>query len=106
MNTYNENIKVYNDILNYIYNLPKLPVTEERMDYLRRNALSQTGLWKFGINGDNPIMIGNTIAEQAQSVQVDPMYLDSADIDFDNSFVYYSSPEGSSDANITITLLY
>ena len=56
--------------------------------------------------GVDPIMIGNTIAEQAQSVQVDPMYLDSADIDFDNSFVYYSSPEDSSDANITITLLY
>lgn len=56
--------------------------------------------------GVDPIMIGNTIAEQAQSVQVDPMYLDSADIDFDNSFVYYSSPEDSSDTNITITLLY
>lgn len=56
--------------------------------------------------GVDPIKIGDAIAEQAQSVQVDPMYLDSADIDFDNSFVYYSSPEGSVDANITITLLY
>lgn len=56
--------------------------------------------------GVDPVKIYDTIAEQAQSIQVDPMYLDSADIDFDNSFVYYSSPEGSSDANITITLLY
>ena len=30
--------------------------TEDRMNYLRQNALGQTGLWKFGISGDRPII--------------------------------------------------
>lgn len=41
---------------------------------------------------------------KAQSVQVAPMYLDCADIDFDNSFVYYAASYDNTD--ITITFLY
>lgn len=57
--------------------------------------------------GVDPIADGaSEFSEKAQSVQVAPMYLDCADIDFDNSFLYYSSPIGSSGANVTITFLY
>ena len=51
-----EDMRTYNIMLNYLYQTTKLSVTEERMDFLRRNALSQTGLWKFGISGDRPII--------------------------------------------------
>ena len=56
MNITGENMRTYNIMLNYLYQTTKLSVTEERMDYLRKNALSQTGLWKFGISGDRPII--------------------------------------------------
>ena len=56
MNLSGENMRTYNIMLNYLYQTTKLSVTEERMDYLRKNALGQTGLWKFGISGDRPII--------------------------------------------------
>ena len=56
MNITGENMRTYNIMLNYLYQTTKLSVTEERMDFLRRNALSQTGLWKFGVSGDRPII--------------------------------------------------
>ena len=56
MNITGENMRTYNIMLNYLYQTTKLSVTEERMDFLRQNALSQTGLWKFGISGDRPII--------------------------------------------------
>ena len=56
MNITGENMRTYNIMLNYLYQTTKLSVTEERMDFLRKNALSQTGLWKFGISGDRPII--------------------------------------------------
>ena len=51
-----ENMRLYNIMLNYIYQTTKLSVNEERMDILRRNALGQSGLWKFGVSGDRPII--------------------------------------------------
>lgn len=42
--------------------------------------------------------------EYAQTIQVAPMFIDSADIDFDNSFIYYSSY--GFDNEIVITFLY
>ena len=56
MNITGENMRTYNIMLNYLYQTTKLSVTEERMDFLRKNALSQTGLWKFGVSGDRPII--------------------------------------------------
>ena len=56
MNISGENMRTYNIMLNYLYQTTKLSVTEERMDYLRRNALGQNGLWKFGVSGDRPII--------------------------------------------------
>ncbi len=56
MNISGENMRTYNIMLNYLYQTTKLSVTEERMDFLRKNALGQTGLWKFGVSGDRPII--------------------------------------------------
>ena len=56
MNITGENMRTYNIMLNYLYQTTKLSVSLERMDFLRKNALSQTGLWKFGVSGDRPII--------------------------------------------------
>ncbi|MBQ9018724.1 MAG: hypothetical protein IJ097_00230 [Bacilli bacterium] len=56
MNITGQDMQTYNTMLNYLYQTTKLSITEERMDFLRRNALPQTGLWKFGISGDRPII--------------------------------------------------
>lgn len=57
--------------------------------------------------GVDPIADGATnFSEKAQSIQVNSMYLDCADIDFDNSFVYYATDDSANDANLTITFLY
>lgn len=49
----------------------------------------------------------SNFSEKAQSIQVDSMYLDCADIDFDNSFVFCATDSNSDvEANITITFLY
>lgn len=62
INTKNMNIKgsdmrTFNIMLNYLYQTTRLSVTEERMDLLRKNALGQSGLWKFGVSGDRPIIL-------------------------------------------------
>lgn len=51
LNITGEDMRMYNIMLNYLYQTTKLSVTEERMDYLRKNALGQSGLWKFGVSG-------------------------------------------------------
>lgn len=57
MNITGENMRTYNIMLNYLYQTTRLSVTEERMDLLRKNALGQSGLWKFGVSGDRPIIV-------------------------------------------------
>lgn len=62
INTKNLNItgsdmRIYNIMLNYLYQTTRLSVNEERMDLLRKNALGQAGLWKFGVSGDRPIIL-------------------------------------------------
>ena len=56
MNITGENMRTFNIMLNYLYQTTKLSVTDERMNFLRKNALGQTGLWKFGVSGDRPII--------------------------------------------------
>ena len=51
-----ENMRTYNIMLNYLYQTTKISVSEERNDYLRKNALGQSSLWKFGVSGDRPIV--------------------------------------------------
>ena len=57
MNITGEAMRVYNIMLNYLYQSTRMSVDENRMDLLRRNALGQSGLWKFGISGDRPIIL-------------------------------------------------
>ena len=56
LNISGENLRTFNIMLNYLYQTTRISVTEERMDYLRRNALGQSSLWKYGISGDRPII--------------------------------------------------
>ena len=44
-------------MLNYLYQTTSLSVTGDRQDFLRKNALGQSGLWKFGVSGDRPIIL-------------------------------------------------
>ena len=57
LNITGENMRTYNIMLNYLYQTTRISVNEERMDLLRKNALGQTGLWKFGVSGDRPIIL-------------------------------------------------
>lgn len=52
-----DDMRLYNIMLNYLYQTTKISVSEERMDLLRKNCLGQNGLWKFGISGDRPIIL-------------------------------------------------
>lgn len=56
MNITGENMRTYNIMLNYLYQTTRISVNEERMDLLRKNALGQSGLWKFGVSGDRPVI--------------------------------------------------
>lgn len=56
LNITGENMRTYNIMLNFLYQTTKLTVTEERTELLRKNALGQNGLWKFGVSGDRPII--------------------------------------------------
>ena len=57
LNITGENMRTYNMMLNYLYQTTKISVSEERMNLLRKNALSQSSLWKFAISGDRPIIL-------------------------------------------------
>ena len=56
LNITGEDMRTYNIMLNYLYQITKFSVDADRMDILRHNALGQNGLWKFGISGDRPII--------------------------------------------------
>ena len=56
LNITGENMRTYNIMLNYLYQTTRVSVNEERMNLLRKNALGQNGLWKFGVSGDRPII--------------------------------------------------
>lgn len=50
-------MRLYNIMLNYLYQTTKISVSEERNEILRQNALGQNALWKFGVSGDRPIIL-------------------------------------------------
>ncbi len=56
LNLTGEEMRVFNIMLNYLYQTTRISVNQERMDLLRKNALGQSGLWKFGVSGDRPII--------------------------------------------------
>lgn len=57
MNVTGESMRIYNIMLNYLYQTTRISTDDDRMDLLRNNALGQSGLWKFGISGDRPIIM-------------------------------------------------
>ena len=57
LNVTGEAMRTYNIMLNYLYQTTRISTDGDRMDLLRRNALGQSGLWKFGISGDRPIIL-------------------------------------------------
>ena len=56
LNITGEDMRIYNIMINYLYQTTKLEVNEKRANLLRNNALGQSGLWKFGVSGDRPIV--------------------------------------------------
>ena len=52
-----KDIRSYNTMLNYLYQTSRHFVNDERKKLLTSNALSQSGLWKFDISGDRPIVL-------------------------------------------------
>ncbi len=52
-----KDMRLYNIMLNYLYQTSRIAFSDDRMKNLRENALAQNGLWKFGISGDFPIIL-------------------------------------------------
>ena len=52
-----DTLNTFNKLLNLIYQSNNIELTEERLELLRRNVLGQSGLWKFGLSGDRPIIL-------------------------------------------------
>ena len=50
-------MRLFNIMLNYLYQTTKISINDSRVELLRKNSLSQAGLWKFGISGDRPIVV-------------------------------------------------
>ena len=50
-------MRIYNTMLNYLYQTSKISINEERIELLRKNVLGQKNLWKFGVSGDRPIIL-------------------------------------------------
>ncbi len=57
MNLSGEQMRLYNIMLNYLYQTTKITVNKERKELLKRNSYGQNGLWKFGVSGDRPIIL-------------------------------------------------
>lgn len=78
-------------------------------DYNYRTVIKSlpVGMCRPLMGVDPVVEQASDFSEKAQSIQVDSMYLDCADIDFDNSFIYAisDSPTGGQ-STITITFLY
>lgn len=52
-----EKIRVFNIMLNYLYQTSRHFVVDDRKNLLSMNSLNQSGLWKYGISGDRPIIL-------------------------------------------------
>ena len=56
VNITGNDMRIYNTMLNYLYQTSHISINKERKEILKNNVLNQTGLWKFGISGDRPII--------------------------------------------------
>ena len=52
-----DDMRLYNTMLNYLLQTRYILVNENNYNVLKRNALSQKNLWRFGISGDRPIVL-------------------------------------------------
>ncbi len=59
LNLTGRDMKLYNTMLNYLYQTTRISVSEKRKNLLSNNALAQNALWKFGVSGDRPIILVN-----------------------------------------------
>ncbi len=57
MNISGDTMRIYNTMLNYLYQTTSASSDQDRMNLLRQNAVGQSALWKFGISGDRPIIL-------------------------------------------------
>ena len=56
VNITGHDMRIYNTMLNYLYQTSHILITEERENIVKNNTLNQTNLWRFGISGDRPII--------------------------------------------------
>lgn len=56
LNITGRDMRLYNVMLNYLYQTSKMNINEARRELLKKNTLSQDSLWKFGVSGDRPII--------------------------------------------------
>ncbi len=59
LNLHGAEMRLYNIMLNYLYQTSRLNVPKARTDIMKNNTLSQESLWKFGISGDRPLILVN-----------------------------------------------
>jgi len=64
-------IRTYNIMLNYLYQTSRHFINDERKRLLSQNELNQTGLWKFGISGDRPIILVDIHSGEAYTLAKD-----------------------------------
>lgn len=76
-----KDMRLYNTMLNYLYQTSKFNINEERKQLLVKNGLNQENLWKFGISGDYPIIL----------VDIDEVTDLSVVKEFLHAFEYYKS---------------
>lgn len=67
------NIRTYNIMLNYLYQTSRHFVNDERKILLAKNLLNQSGLWKFGISGDRPIILVDIHSGESSRLAKDVM---------------------------------
>ena len=56
LNINGEDMRLYNAMLNYLYQTSRININDVRKEFLKKNQLSQENLWKFGISGDRPMI--------------------------------------------------
>lgn len=59
LNITGSDMRLYNTMLNYIYQTTKISISTNRQQLLSKNALQKNSLWKFGISGDYPMIVVN-----------------------------------------------
>lgn len=59
VNITGNDMRMYNTMLNFLYQTSKISINEQRVELLRQNALSQASLWRLEISGDRPVVFAD-----------------------------------------------